>query len=740
MEEPQQQELPAQRPDLGEPSVLDWLKAVLTPWRGAAPEIPPLLSPELDKRQTIAAHSAPPAGATVAALPTSTLAGLPWRALAPVLLALLAQLLLTPPASAVVPALIFFILATGLLVWANLRGEWTLAEVPTSGRRVDPLTVRWTALIAGVALSLIALLAFGNGRFTTFNTLIWLLGLAYFAYALWLPIKPGKSWWHGVKQFLLRPHWDFTINRWTLLLVVAAGLAVFFRFHQLTLVPPEMVSDHAEKLLDVYDVLQGQTSVYFPRNTGREPLQMYLTAAAAQLFNTGVSFLSLKLGTVIAGLVMLVYMYLLGEEVGNRWVGLLALVLTGIAYWPNVLARVALRFILYPALVAPTLYYLLRGIRRSRRNDFILAGVALGIGLHGYTPFRIVPFLVVVAVGLYLLHRQSAGVRKQTIIWLGLLALVSLVVFLPLLRYAIDHPEAFSYRAFSRLGTVERPLPGPAWQIFLANLWDALAMLNWSAGNIWVIGLPNYPALDTVSATFFLLGVVLLLVRFLRRRNWLDLFLLLAVPILMLPSILSLAFPDENPALNRAGGAMVMVFLIVALALEGLLRGLASKIDSPRGTWVAGTVGIVLVLFSSAHNYDLTFKEYQKQYLASAWNTSEMGEVIANFAETVGDRDQAWVVAFPHWADNRLVGIQAGFPTKDYSLLPSELSATLGFPAPKLFLLKPDDSEGLTTLQQLYPNGAASLYAASAEDKDFVIYFVPADLLPAAGGSQQPTP
>ena len=52
----------------------------------------------------------------------------------------------------------------------------------------------------------------------------------------------------------------------------------YFRYAQLDAIPPEMTSDHVEKLLDVNDVLQGKYRVYFERNTGREPLQFYLAA------------------------------------------------------------------------------------------------------------------------------------------------------------------------------------------------------------------------------------------------------------------------------------------------------------------------------------------------------------------------------------------------------------------------------------------------------------------------------
>ncbi len=266
-------------------------------------------------------------------------------------------------------------------------------------------------------------------------------------------------------------------------------------------------------------------------------------------------------------------MYLLGKEIGGKRVGLFALFFAGIGYWPNVISRVGLRFPLYPLFVAPTLYYLLRGLRTRNRNDFILSGLFLGLGLHGYSPIRMMPIVVVIAIGLYLVHAQSKGVRRDAILWLVILGLASLVVFTPLLRYTLDNPKSFSYRAFSRVGSIEQPLPAPVHEIFFSNLWRGLGMFNWDDGEIWVHSVTHRPALDVVSAALFLIGVVLLLIRYIRKRHWLDLFLLLSIPLLTMPSILSLAFPGENPALNRAGGAYVTAFVIVGLALDGLLTG-----------------------------------------------------------------------------------------------------------------------------------------------------------------------
>jgi 4-amino-4-deoxy-L-arabinose transferase-like glycosyltransferase len=424
---------------------------------------------------------------------------------------------------------------------------------------------------------------------------------------------------------------------------------------------------------------------------------------------------------------MLPYMYLLGKEVGNRWTGMLAMLLTGIAFWPNILARVALRFILYPAFTAPVLYHLFRGIRTSDRNHFIIAGVFLGIGLHGYTPFRIVPFLVVVVVSLYLLHERSSQARRQVIVWLGLLALIALIVFLPLLRYWLDNPAMFNYRLFSRMTTPEGGLPDSAGLVFLKNLWFGLVMPIWSGGNIWVTTVINHPNLDLVSGAMYVLGMGLMLVRYAQKRNWRDITLLLAVPILMLPSTLVLAYPMENPAPNRAGGALVVIFLIAAIALETLLRGVKETMGDILGKRAAWAIGLVLILVASVQNYGLTFDKFRTQYLGNAWNTSELGAVIENFTLTVGHPDSAWVVAFPHWVDTRLVGINAGYPTKDYAIWPDEIGTTLDYPAPKLFLVKPEDPVALEVLQETYPNGASSLHVSDVLYKDFYIYFVPAD-------------
>jgi hypothetical protein len=202
------------------------------------------------------------------------------------------------------------------------------------------------------------------------------------------------------------------------------------------------------------------------------------------------------------------------------------------------------------------------------------------------------------------------------------------------------------------------------------------------------------------------------------------------VPLLLLPSILSLAFPNENPALNRMAGAIVPVFLIVGLSLDGLLTGLETKLSNPMGARVAWGVGAILLFWAAAQNFNLVFDEYQRNYELSSWNTSEIGQVIKDYTSSFVDPENAYVVAFPYWVDTRLVGINAGFPTRDFAVWPQQFSETLSQPGPKLFIIKLEDKSSIATLKQLYPEGHLQLYRSKFENKDFYLFTV----LPKTGG------
>jgi hypothetical protein len=692
-----------------EPDVVDGQEKTQTTWQ------PPVSALEISAPQPAFLN------------PPNVQTAFPGRALAAFFLALLGQKLFES-ATSVPLGIAFYIAAFAVLSWTIYRGEWTLAPLNQTSDGVDPLTYRRSWLLFSIILAFAAFVTLGNNLFTVVNVTFWLSAIAFFIYAFWIR-QNGASSFRKITDLFQGSGITLNISAWTLLLIGATALVFFFRFYRTESVPPEPFSDQAEKIFDVYDVSQGQTHIFFTRNTGREGFQMYWTWLVAKIFGTGLSFLSLKLGTAILGFLTLPFVYLLGREIGGPRVGLIAFILVGIGYWPNVISRIGLRFPLYPLFAAPTLLYLIRGLRTRNRNDFLLSGLFLGIGLHGYSPMRVVPIVVVAAFVIYWLHLQSQGARKDLPLWLAMLALVALVVFLPLLRYWIEYPDAFNYRAASRMSGVEQPLPGPPAQIFASNAWKGLMMFNFDDGEIWVNSVPHRPALDVISGALFVIGLLLVLIRYIRYRHWLDLFLLVSIPILQLPSTLSLAFPTENPALNRASGAYIPAFILAALALDGLLTSFG------RGrlrTVMMVSVAALVLFISTRQNYTLVFDTFYNSFRGGAWNSSDMGKVIKEFEETYGRSDTAWVVPFPYWVDTRLPAVWAGIPNRDMAMWRDNLSGTVELPGPKLFIVKADtenplgnDQATLDVLESLYPDGQLRMFDSDVTGHDFWIFFVP---------------
>jgi hypothetical protein len=653
---------------------------------------------------------------------------LPWRSLLAVLLALVGQRFFEPGASTPLVGIVCYLVAAGLLGLAIFIGEWRLSSAKPDETSAFSLAYRRTPLLIFVGLFIISFIAFGGNQFTVLNVLLWLATLIAALAAFWLP-KPARErvigWKERLVSFYRGGDFELRINWWQVLVILVFAVSAWFHLSDLASVPLEMTSDHTEKLLDVNEVLNGNTSIFFPRNSGREPIQFYLSAALVKWFGMEMNFTLLKLSMALVFLVSLVYVYQLGKELGNRWTGLFALLLTGMAAWTNILARSGMRLVLTPVFVAPVLFYLLRGFRCSQRNDLVLAGIFLGLGLMGYSAFRIMPFVVLFSFLIFLIAQRRAKKVEGTTGALGMVILFSLTAALPLVRYALQFPDAFSYRMATRMTGVEQAINGSVFAVFLDNMLKTFAMPFWRDGNTWITSVINRPALDLVSAAFYLLGIGLLLYGWFGQRRWQYLVILVSIPVLMLPSILALAFPNENPSLSRAGGAFIPIIMVVAVALESFLASLWQRVRNTGGRVIVILLASMLLLVSAVQNHDLVFRQYNQQYQSAAWNSSQMGEIARDYINSIGHPDTVWVVAVPYWVDTRLVAFNAGYIGRDYQIWPQDLQYTLNETRVKLFFVKATDTEGMQALISLYPNGFSQYHAAQIPGREFYTYVVP---------------
>lgn len=722
---------------MNEPSVLDYLKSIFRNWNAFRNFVEAVFEHRDTTR--LVEVEIPAVQPAVRRTPVFNLRSVPWFTLLVLLLALAGQKTFEPPQQLYIVGIVLYLSALGMAILAFRRGEWNLTPPLADEMHVDPFSVRIVPFFISGILSGATFLMMSDNRFTALNLILWAGTIVLHLWAFWTReprsiTLPSLN----IKGFFTSDEWTIRVTRWGLLVFLVVAVSIFFRTYRLDTVAPEMTSDHAEKLMDVYDITQGQYSIYFPRNTGREPLYIYLSAWVSQWF--GISFLTLKIVAVAGGLLTLPFIYLLGRELGSARLGLLAAAFAGFGYWPTVIERFGLRISFYPLFAAATLYFFMRGLRRQQRNDFILAGAALGMGLNGYTPFRIMPFVLAALFVVYLLHLRDKQARKQMLVWFALLAFTSWVFVIPLARFGLDRPDIIAERAFSRVGTTERPFPAPVWQLFLLNLWTALKEFNWYNGNIWVHSVSGRPALDVVSGALFLIGVTLAVIRYVRDRHWRDILLVLAVPLLQMPSILSLAYPEENPSMNRTAGALVPVFLLVGFGLDSLLNSFALAKETGAGSRgnegaassagparpiLAGLVLMGLLLASFSQNYDLVFNQYYNQYRGGAWNSGEMGSVMRDFIDKGGPADNVWIVPYAFWVDTRLPPFWAGVPGRDIAIAPGNIEGTLSIPEAKLFMFQPQDEATRQILENLYPDGRLTVFKSAVEHHDFYIFRVP---------------
>jgi len=458
---------------MNEPSLLDFIKAKIMPWKYSISEeylitttVQEDLPTDKVEKGEIKEKSA--------SLWTN------WgqfRLVLALFLSIIGQFFMEPPERNVPVAIIFFNVSFGLIIWSAISKDSIFDyQNVTSAKQLNfELSTKKLYLLGASGLLLVlAFLAFRKNTaneilFNGLNLSLWIGSLILFLLAVFdtdqIRISIGN-----ITRAIKNKQIIIKITPWLIFIIASTILVFYFRFYRLNEVLGEMFSDHAEKLLDVNDVLNGKFPVFFIRNTGREFFQFYWTAFLAIVFKTGISFMSLKIGTALAGFLTLPYIYLLGKELRNKWVGILAFLFAGIAYWPNVISRVGLRFPFYPMFAAPALFYLIRGLRQKRRNDFIYSGIALGLGLHGYSSTRFLPVVVVIAVILFLIHKQSKGIRNQTVNAFIILVIASFILFLPLFKYTMVNPEAVSYRMMTRLTSSERAITEPVGEIFLKNL------------------------------------------------------------------------------------------------------------------------------------------------------------------------------------------------------------------------------------------------------------------------------
>lgn len=629
--------------------------------------------------------------------------------------------------------------------------------------------LRLSFLGGGALFMVLTWIGTSNNRFTFTGFWSWMFSIVLITAALAPEGWTLSNGWRGLQEGVSRIRLRNNATFFALVAIVALGAV--FRFSDLAGVPPEMTSDHVEKILDAQRVVQGTYNVFFANNGGREPFQMYAMALLSQVPGLGMNFETLKILAILEGLLTLPILWLLGREIigehdrrlGNA-VGLVLAALVAASYWHTAITRLSLRIVLTPLVASLLLIYLSRAMRHNRRGDFIVAGLILGFGLYTYQAVRMLPVVVVVGVGMaFVFHARNLRDRARYAIHLGALVLVAFTVFVPLMRYWDQYPESFWMRTSGRLlgddviqeedaaGNIvmrnatiedrldafERNLP-----VLGNNLRNALLMYNWKGDVAWINGAPNYPAMDIFTGALLIIGLAAWTVWMVRTRDVVIVLIPVMLLIMLLPSALSIAYPIENPSATRTSGSLPSAYLMAALPLALLAVELRRVLPRQMALTPAIPVALVVAVVLGAYvaNSNLYFGRYRESYELSSLPYSEPGRILRGFALSDGSYGNAFVIAYPYWWDHRAVGMEGGILDWPNGIVTREQVPDFVYDVwqcgdnryrldPErdlLFFYNPRDTETADLLSVWFREGRAIRYPSYQLGDDFMFYRVPA--------------
>ncbi len=614
-----------------------------------------------------------------------------------------------------IPAAIFYALAIVLIVFALRKQPILKVEISAFQQVATGKKLRRGYATGGLAV-ILAILAFGlfaSPFPSIYPWLIYLTSVALLIVSIALvdggniPETPKAQPWSWLEIGIF---------------VGIFAIAAFMRLYRFNQVPFGTWFDEASNGLNALRILN--TPGYLPVFVNSDTLPAYLLyLMGLSIRILGSSTLSIRAVSVVFGLGTVAAAYLVGRELFNRRMGLVAAFILAVSRWDVNWSRIGMHGVTVPFFELLTIGLVLRALRRQRLMDYAMVGLSMGLSLGFYTPLRLFPLVVGLFLVLLWINRHDL---IQTS-WRGMVVLcvVGIIAATPILYLVAFKPDEF----FSRMETVSifaGKTPQEGMQAVAKTTSQHLLMFNYRGDSNGRHNLPGRPMLDPIMGTLMVLGAGICLWR-IRQPGY---FLLLAWLLLMLaPGIFSLDF--EAPQSLRAIGSMPAAYLLAALPIHGLWQEWEKNIKNRLNNLFL--VPLVLVLgISGFINYNIYFN---KQAVSSdSWAAFSTPETIAaKIMAKMGNSVDYYISAFYYHVPT----IQFLAPTiTDYQRLDSYVTLPVPSDGKKgiVFLFDATQTELFMQAKRYYPSATFNVFTApNGVPVLYEIYLHPSNILASQG-------
>ncbi|HEV7666497.1 MAG TPA: PA14 domain-containing protein [Chloroflexota bacterium] len=622
------------------------------------------------------------------------------------------------------PALGLLLIAVG--AFGAIAAELQVAD---AAARLDP----WPKLAA----LLLASLVFAVGAALTAAVLPWrwvvaprpcrpdpsrgrpYIGIAGGVATLVLAGIAGQTWWFGRFQ---TPDAARGALLWFAALAIAAGTLAHYgqlprlRRDWLTLVPwllfvvaliPRVWSnadlpfgvwfDEAEAGLQARKFLT--TGVFTPITDtyGRDAALFYYLIAAAQALIPD-PVLAARLIAAVVGALCAPLVYLLGRELFGWRVGLAAGLLLATSRWHLDVSRLGWDPISLPCCAILAFWLLSRAIRTARRTDAVLAGLAMGLGMHAYIGYRALP---VVGFGLLVYAGWRRGWTLHATVDRFILALGGAVLAaLPVIVFAIQDPSGFNGRVNQTLILSQPISQADKLDQLWSNVQKHALMFHVSGDMNGRHNLPGLPMVDPLSGLLLVVGLAVLL---LRPFDWRSLLLFGWAAVSMAGGIFTFAF--EAPQGMRTLGVTPVLALVIALALVLVLDRLFTLAGATRrlGSIALASLGAAAVAWIGFTNISTFFVRQMND--PTVWESFSTRETLPSRAALAAEQPYEAILGSPTIAPS--LQQQLMVPTVQRTMRSFDPSLDLPYrgTGPTLIVLETEHDAGLADeVARYYPD------------------------------------
>ncbi|MBN1953563.1 MAG: glycosyltransferase family 39 protein [Anaerolineae bacterium] len=553
----------------------------------------------------------------------------------------------------------------------------------------------------------------------------WLCGLLCFLLSLAPPL-PGDALrrlqaWSGRRQ------WELL----GVVLLLAAALAA--RAVALERVPGNFGGDEGTQALAAFELLEPPLGNPFSTGWYSVPTMSFFAYGLVMRL-LGATVAGARFLSALAGVVTVLFVFLVARELAGRWVGWAAGLLVAFSHYAIHFSRLASNQVADGFFTAAALFCLLQALEKKRpasRLWFGLAGVVLGLSWYAYFGAR----LALVVVAGYLVWRALAEPRflARNAPGLAFLAVGALLAAAPLFFHYLKCPESLLSRynqvSIFASGWLEMAVQATGRSrlaLLLEQFWKSISAYNVTPDpTFWYY--PGVPYLDPVSGVFFVLGLTTAVRRLRRPAAGLLLLWFLAFV------ILGWALTENPPSSQRGVGGLSVVVILAAWGMVEMAahvsRLLIRRDDAPsppQAGWPyeALVVALLLVVVIVA-NLVFYFGVYTPQRVYGNPN-AEVADVLCDSLERRPQLPPVYFDGAPalYWDFGALAFRLRDASGQDFA--PADGLDAVDLSQGALFVVLGDRIADLDLIQAAVPGGTAELYHSQVDDRLlFALYEIP---------------